>query len=286
LSVPREHRDRTVPPKTPHQAQVAELESALGYTFRDRQQLLRALTHPSCPQPPAGQSNQRLEFLGDATLGFVIAAELYRRFPEESEGRLTELRATLVCEEALARQARRLRLGRYLIMDKGQLLQKGAENPSILADAYEAVIGAVYLDGGLRAARRVIVRQLLVRWHPQTAPALTRNEKSLLLEKAQTRGLQPHYRLVFEGGPEHRKVFAVRVLLGRKVVGQGWGFRKRDAERMAAREALRSMGLLIDTSSPRGEGTDGLFSHRRAEDDSILGPRDRRGTGQTGSGRA
>jgi ribonuclease-3 len=182
-----------------------------------------------------------VEFLGDATLSFVIAAELYRRFPQQSEGQLTELRSSLVCEGALAQQAKRLRLGQFLLMDRGQALQGGAENPSILADAYEALIGAVYLDGGLRAARRLIVSQLLAGWQPKEDPDALRNEKSLLLELAQAQGIQPQYRLVFQGGPEHRKVFAVQVILGRRVVGQGWGFRKKDAERMAAREALKSM---------------------------------------------
>ena len=124
MTAPRERRKRLVPEETREQTgrqpadqndqppPVDELESDLGYSFRDRQRLLQALTHPSCPQPPAGKSNQRLEFLGDATLGFVVAAELHRRFPEEPEGRLTEFRAHLVCEGALARQARQLRLGR------------------------------------------------------------------------------------------------------------------------------------------------------------------------------
>lgn len=220
---------------------AAALEDAIGYTFKKPQLLLKALTHPSCPQPPAGESNQRMEFLGDATLSFVIASELYRRFPRQPEGRLTELRSRLVCETALAQQAQRLRLGRFLVMDRGQSLQGGAENPSILADAYEALVGAVYLDGGLQAARRLIVSHLLSDWRPEEDPDAFRNEKSLLLEFAQAQGIQPRYHLVFQGGPEHRKVFAVRVFLGRRVVGQGWGFRKKDAERMAAREALKSM---------------------------------------------
>jgi len=271
LRADRDQRNEGVPQAVPGPTDIARLESALGYTFDDRQWLLKALTHPSCPHPPAGESNQRLEFLGDATLGFVVAAELYRRFPEEPEGRLTEFRATLVCQAALARQARRIHLEEYLLMDRGQALQGGTENPSILADAYEAIIGAVYQDGGIRAARQVIVRQLLRSWRPREAPVIARNEKSLLLEQAQAQGLQPRYRLVFQGGPEHRKVFAVRVLLGRRVAGQGWGFRKRDAERMAAREALISMGLLKEDASVEGEDADGVFSHRRTEDDSILG---------------
>jgi ribonuclease-3 len=222
---------------------TADLEQALGYRFKDPQWLLKALTHPSCPWPPADESNQRLEFLGDATLGFIVAAELYRRFPLQPEGRLTELRSSLVCEAALAKQAQLLHLGEFLFMDKGQMLQGGDQNPSILADAFEALIGAVFLDGGLRSTRRVVVARLLHGWRPDEDLEAMRNEKSLLLERAQARGLQPRYHLVFQGGPEHRKVFAVRVLLNRRVAGQGWGFRKRDAERMAAREALRSMSL-------------------------------------------
>lgn len=217
----------------------ATLEESVGYRFRDHQLLRRALTHPSCPDPPAEGSNQRLEFLGDAVLGFVIASELYRRFPQLPEGRLTELRAALVCESSLAQWARGLQLGRFLFMDKGQALQGGADNPAILADAYEALMGAIYLDGGLRVVRRIILHRFLEGWEPGADPAVAKNEKSLLLELAQARGLRPRYRLVFQGGPEHQKVFAVRVLFGHHVVGEGWGFRIRDAERMAAREALR-----------------------------------------------
>jgi ribonuclease-3 len=249
---------------------AAKLEEAIGYRFRDRQLLLKALTHPSCAEPATGESNQRLEFLGDAVLGFVIAGELYRRFPQITEGRLTELRSTLVSETALAQQAKRVQLGRSILMDKGQVQQGGADNPSILADTYEALIGAIYLDGGLRSVQRVMRRQLSKDWRPEDYPAACRNEKSLLLERAQARGQQPRYRLIFQGGPEHRKVFAVRVFLGRRVVGEGWGFRKRDAERMAAREALKTEDL-----QAKGDSADGLFSHRRAEDDPGSGPGDR-----------
>jgi ribonuclease-3 len=251
-------------------AVAAELQEAIGYRFRDRQLLLKALTHPSCAAPATGESNQRLEFLGDAALGFVIAGELYRRFPQITEGRLTELRSTLVSETALAQQARRVQLGRSILMDKGQALQGGADNPSILADAYEGLIGAIYLDGGLRSVQRVIRRQFLKGWRPEDHLVASRNEKSLLLERAQARGLHPRYRLIFQSGPEHRKVFAVRVLLGRRVVGEGWGFRKKDAERMAAREALKTVDL-----QGKGDSSNGLFSHRRAEDDPGTGPGDR-----------
>lgn len=222
-------------------AAFSALEETIGYWFENSELLLQALTHPSGAIPPAGGSHQRLEFLGDAVLGLVIASELYRRFPQLLEGRLTELRSTLVCEASLAQRARFVQLGRYIFMDKGQVLQGGAENSAILADAYEALLGAIYLDGGLRAARRVIVRQFLAGWEPQEDPPATRNEKSLLLELAQAKGLRPRYHLIFEGGPEHRKVFAVRVFLGRRVIGHGWGFRKKDAERMAAREALKAL---------------------------------------------
>jgi len=126
-------------------------------------------------------------------------------------------------------------------MDKGQALQGGGDNPAILADTYEALIGAIYLDGGLRAARRVIFRQFLYGWEPRDDPAAAKNEKSLLLELAQAKGWSPRYRLIFQGGPEHRKVFVVRVFLGRRRVGEKKGFRKKDAERMAAREALKAL---------------------------------------------
>lgn len=141
----------------------------------------------------------------------------------------------------MARRAKQVQLGSYIFMDKGQVLQGGGDNPAILADAYEALIGAIYLDGGIRAIHRVIIRQFLRGWKPEDDPAALKNEKSLLLELAQARGMCPQYRLIFQGGPEHRKVFVIKVLLGRRVVGQGWGFRKKDAERMAAREALKAM---------------------------------------------
>lgn len=224
-------------------ALLSTLEETIGYRFRDRQLLQQALTHPSWSAPPATGSNQRLEFLGDSVLGFVIASELCRRFPKLPEGRLTDLRSTLVCEDSLAQRARSMQLGRYLFMDKGQVIQGGRDNPAILADALEALMGAIYLDGGLRSARRIIIGQFLVGWKPEDDPAAAKNEKSLLQELAQAQGLRPLYRLIFQGGPEHKKVFAVRVFLGRRLVGEGWGFRKKDAERMAAREALKTFGF-------------------------------------------
>ncbi len=239
MSLNQDHVEDSLAPVVVPPPAASTLEETIGYRFRDGQLLVQALTHPSCSAPPTGRANQRLEFLGDAVLGFVIAGELYRRYSQMPEGRLTELRAALVCEASLAQRGRLMQLGRHLFMDRGQVLQGGRDNPSILADAYEALMGAIYLDGGIRSARRVICHQFLEGWEPQDDPDALRNEKSLLLELAQARGLRPRYRLVFEGGPEHRRVFAVRVFLGRRVVGEGWGFRKKDAERMAAREALK-----------------------------------------------
>lgn len=220
---------------------ISTLEKTIGHRFRDSQLLRQALTHPSCAAPFVNSSYQRLEFLGDAVLGFVIAGELYRRFPQFPEGRLTELRSALVCEASLAQRARFLQLGRYIFMDKGQVLQGGRDNPGLLADAYEALMGAIYLDGGLPAVRKIIFRQFLSQWNPRDEPVADKNEKSLLQELTQAQGLRPRYRLVFQGGPEHKRVFVVRVFLGRRIVGEGWGFRKRDAERMAAREALKTL---------------------------------------------
>lgn len=243
MSRNKDNLHRPLAPGIDLPAAISTLEETIGYRFRDSHLLRQALTHPSCAALATTGSNQRLEFLGDAVLGFVIASELYRRFPQFPEGRLTELRSALVCETSLAQRARLAQLGQYIFMDKGQALQGGRDNSAILADTYEALVGAIYLDGGLRPARRVIVRQFLVGWEPEGDLTATKNEKSLLQELAQAQGLRPRYRLIFQGGPEHKRVFAVRALLGRRVVGQGWGFRKRDAERMAAREALKTIGL-------------------------------------------
>ncbi|MDQ7041048.1 MAG: ribonuclease III [Rhodothermus sp.] len=202
----------------------------------------QALTHRSLlrGQPDSHlYSNERLEFLGDAVLGFIVAAYLYERFPDQNEGFLTRLRAKLVNRRALAQAARRLELSAYVQLSEHMERAGGRANDSILSDAFEALIGAIYLDLGLDAARTFVERALLA---PLDLEALARqpdNYKSLLLEFAQARGWpQPRYRVVAEEGPSHARTFTVEAWIGNRRLGRGTAGSKKQAEQRAAREAL------------------------------------------------
>ena len=193
---------------------------ALGYTFRDPALLQRALTHPSM----GAEDNQRLEFLGDAVLQYVMSDLLFRKHPEEQEGGLTHQRALLVCEAALAQVARKLGVGRVLRMDKGEELTGGRDKPSVLADAMEAILAAVYLDGGMETARAFIL--------PFVTGALTdaaaeEDYKTKLQEIVQQ---NPEERLRYvvtdESGPDHNKHFVVEVHLNSNCIGKGRGTAK------------------------------------------------------------
>lgn len=214
------------------------LESKLGYSFRDRSLLENALTHSSYAnenKSPMG-SNERLEFLGDSVLGMVTADFLYRRHPHLPEGDLTRLRAALVCEDSLAEVADRLDLGAYLRLGKGESAGGGRERPSIRADAVEAILAAVYLDGGLEEARGLIRRLILDREEEKT---VHRDYKTALQEIVQREaGKVLAYRLTGESGPDHAKEFTVEVDLNGKVVGAGAGRSKKEAEQMAAKAAI------------------------------------------------
>ncbi|SHK87356.1 ribonuclease III [Rhodothermus profundi] len=202
----------------------------------------QALTHRSLlrGRPDSHlHSNERLEFLGDAVLGFIVAAYLYEHFPDRNEGFLTRLRAKLVNREALAQAARRLKLGTYVRLSENMERVGGRENDSILSDAFEALVGALYLDLGLEATRAFVERVLL---EPLDLEALARrpdNYKSLLLEFAQARGWpQPRYRVVAEEGPSHARTFTVEAWIGNRRLGRGTAGSKKQAEQQAAREAL------------------------------------------------
>lgn len=205
----------------------------------------RALTHRSRFRGEADRhlaTNERLEFLGDALLGFVVAETLFQRFPEQNEGYLTRLRAKLVSGTALAHYARRIDLGPHILMSDNAERSEGRDNPSILADAYEALIGAVYLDRGLEAARRFIRVSALAAVDLAQLAAQNENYKSLLLEYVQARGRsQPTYRVVREEGPSHDKTFTVEALLEGAPYGQGTAGSKKEAEQLAAREALERL---------------------------------------------
>lgn len=222
-----------------------ELEQHLDYTFHDLRLLRAALYHSSYANEHRAQSvssNERLEFLGDAVLGFVSADYLYGKHPDLPEGELTRIRAALVCEDSLHEVAQRLHLGDFLMLGKGEESGGGRHRPSILADAVEAVLAAVYLDGGIDEARALVHRILLEKEPEQVVESRRRDCKTELQELVQRKPNQElRYELVSESGPDHAKVFTVAVMLNGQVVGLGSGHSKKEAEQAAARTALEQM---------------------------------------------
>lgn len=212
---------------------MTSLEKALGYTFRDAALLRRALTHPSMGR----KDNQRLEFLGDAVLQYLMSDKLYREFPEDREGGLTHLRALLVCEAALSQVARSLGVGEALIMDRGEEMTGGREKPSVLCDAMEAVLAAVYLDGGMEAARGVIERC----WPPEGEVARPmQDSKGQLQELLQKNGGEtPSYAITGTSGPPHNPLFEATVYRDGRELARGTGHTKKQAEQAAALAALK-----------------------------------------------
>lgn len=218
------------------------LEERLGYHFNNRALLENALTHSSYANEhrDAGlSSNERLEFLGDSVLGMVVADHLYREHPQMPEGELTRTRAALVCEGSLVEVARTLDLGKYLRLGKGEDSGGGRERPSILADATEALLAAVYLDGGIAQARRAIRTLILGNEEEMSA---SRDYKTALQEFIQREsGQKLSYLLVGEEGPDHAKRFSVEVQLNGKTVGAGDGRTKKAAEQSAAKAAITAL---------------------------------------------
>ena len=222
---------------------LSKLEQALSYTFKNKQLLKNALTHSSyanenraskCPD------NERLEFLGDSILGFVIADALYQQFPDKPEGELTRIRADLVCEGNLARVAAMIHLGDALLLGHGEANSGGRKRDSIVSDAMESVLAAVYLDGGFDAAKAIILR-LILGDVPEDKPRVT-DYKTLFQELVQqTKNQAIHYVLVGESGPDHDKHFKMEAILNGKIVGKGSGSSKKRAEQEAARDAIEHL---------------------------------------------
>lgn len=209
------------------------VERALGYTFTDAALLRLALTHPSLKR----QDNQRLEFLGDAVLEFLVSDLLYRKYPDWQEGDMTARRAALVCEETLCLLARQLALGQALMMGHGEEQTAGRDKPSILADTFEAVLAALYLDGGMTAARTLVERLFA---HEETLCAhRDRDDKTRLQEYTQAHGMElPAYQIVLEEGPPHDRQFTAEVSVLGQTCGTGTGNSKKAAEQAAAKQAL------------------------------------------------
>jgi ribonuclease-3 len=227
------------------------LEAVMGYRFRDRGLLEHALTHRSHAQEDVTggiRDNESLEFLGDAILGFVVADLLFREFPDFDEGQKSKVKASLVSAPALARVAERLALGDHLFLGRGEEKTGGRRKLALVADTCEAIIAAIYLDGGIEAAREFVVRELrpLVERarRPGLLTALTGDFKSALQELLQSRGdPPPDYRLVAEAGPPHRRRFTVEVHVGAELAASAEGHTKKEAEQAAARTALAALGV-------------------------------------------
>ncbi len=225
--------------------QAEELCQRLGYQFRDISLLLNALCHASFSneQPQLElENNERLEFLGDAVLELAVSHILMDRFAQAEEGTLSRYRAALVDETGLYQVAMAIGLGKYLFLGKGEELSGGREKPSILADAMEALIGAVYIDGGFDQAKRVIIKLFSSRIEDLGNKDMIHDFKSLLQELTQQRYKTiPAYRLVEEWGPPHDKVFRVSLAIRGEVVAHGEGKSKKEAEQRAAKVAYMKM---------------------------------------------
>lgn len=228
-----------------NQESFQALEAKLGYTFRDDSLLQNALLHRShvhVTGQDREQSNERLEFLGDAVLGLVVNEDLYQKYPGRSEGDLTKMKALLVCGARLSEVAGQFELGAHIRMSRSEAATGGRKRSSILADTMEALIGAVYLDGGLGAARGVIQRLLLEGSDRVLAKRSLRNFKSRLQELIQARHKSPpRYRVMEVDGPDHDRLFKVAVTFNGKTLGMGEGRNKKTAEQNAARKALEAL---------------------------------------------
>ncbi|MCH5320807.1 MAG: ribonuclease III [Eubacterium sp.] len=220
------------------------LESKINYKFKNRSYLIEALTHSSYANEYSRnlKSNERLEFLGDTVLSLISGQYLFENYPDMPEGELTKLKASLVCTNSLMGFAKQINLGDYLFLGKGEKMTGGAKRPSILEDAFESLIAAIYLDGGLETARSFVLSFL--------KPALENHRtsfkdyKTILQEVIQQNPDQSvNYVFVGESGPDHNKVFEAEVRLNSNAIGRGKGKSKKSAEQAAAKEALILMGL-------------------------------------------
>jgi ribonuclease-3 len=251
-------------------------EAILHYKFKDPELARQALTHRSYlhsqPEKGAGESNERMEFLGDSVVGLVVNEFLYRKFTSLREGELTKMKSLLVSRVILSRTAKVMGLGGYILLSEAETGSGGRDRASILADTLEGVIGAVYLDGGLEPARRLTERLLLRQVHEILSDANLANYKSMLQEYVQGEfKTHPQYRISSEIGPDHEKVFTVEVVVNQKVLGRGHGNNKKEAEQEAARDALLHFEKLV-----RGERQD----HRRRRRRGGRGRRSRGGGGR------
>ena len=232
---------------------IEDLQNRIGYQFHNTDYLRRAMTHSSYANETGAHNhhllcNERLEFLGDSVLSLITSDYLYNRFPNLPEGDLTRMRASLVCEDALAVYARKLGLGEFLLLGKGERNSGGADKPAVIADAFEATLAAIYLDAGAMDGMRAVADFLLpfIKQAVENLPdagGYHADCKSRLQEFVQKDQGKLEYRLVGESGPDHNKTFEVEVYLDSNRIGQGKGHSKKSAEQVAARDALHLFGI-------------------------------------------
>jgi ribonuclease-3 len=236
------------------EARIDRAEAILGYRFRDRDLLRRALTHPSYSfETDNREQYERLEFLGDSVLGFLMADHIYRTFPEFDEGRMSMLRSGLVNGRALAAIASELALGDALLVAPAPEADVTRRRVSVLSDAFEATLAALYLDRGLPDAREYLMRVFAGRLEPEALATAVLDAKSELQERAMADGgLVPVYRIVAEEGPPHERIFTAEVLVADRMLGQGSGPSKREAEKAAAAQALEALTEVEEDGERKG----------------------------------
>ena len=215
---------------------LKQLETALDYQFHNKQLLIEALTHKSYKQP---YNNERLEFLGDAVLDLIVGEYLFSQFPNFDEGKLSKLRASLVNEEGFTRLANHINLGRYIFLSNAEENNGGRQKPSLLSNAYEAVIGAIYLEAGLERARTITVTFLEAVYPDMSLDKLFKDYKTTLQELTQAHfGITPEYKLIGSRGPDHKKEFEVAVVIENREYGRSIGKSKKIAQQEAAGIAI------------------------------------------------
>ncbi len=217
----------------------SQLEKRLNYTFKDKQLIIEALTHKSYKKP---YNNERLEFLGDAVLDLIVGEYLFNKFPNSNEGFLSKIRASLVNESGFTLLAQTIDLGSYIFLSPAEENNNGRKKPSLLSNAFEAIVGAIYLEGGLQAAKKIAVA-LLEEAYPQIdLQSLSKDYKTALQELTQaTHGVTPSYELLSSCGPDHKKEFEIAVILDNITIATAKGKSKKEAQQKAAQIALETL---------------------------------------------